>query len=165
MTGKNKGWPLQNDTAQKVDTSTFSFPVVSYANKFATTLQKNERCRMLDTFLLRLLFAEGEGLATSQAVCLLRDAFPCRSPRGPLQNDTTQKVDTSTFSFPVASYANKFATTLRKTKGVECSTPFCFVCFLRKERDWLLRRLCACSVTPFPAARRGGPTKRHCAKS
>ena len=53
----------------------------------------------------------------------------------PLQNDTAQKVDTSTFSFPVASYANKFATTLRKTKGVEYSTPFCFVCFLRKERD------------------------------
>ena len=67
MTGKNKGWPLQNDTAQKVDTSTFSFPVASYANKIATTLQKNERCRMLDTFLLRL-FCGRRGIRTPGSV-------------------------------------------------------------------------------------------------
>ena len=79
MTGKNKGWPLQNDTAQKVDTSTFSFPVASYANKIATTLQKNERCRMLDTFLLRLLFAEREGFEPPEQLPVHRISSAARS--------------------------------------------------------------------------------------
>ena len=55
---------------------------------------------MLDTFLLRLLFAEREGLATPQAVCLLRDAFPFRLPRRPLQKALRKKLIHQPFRFP-----------------------------------------------------------------
>ena len=63
-------------------------------------------------------------------------SVPYRSPRGPLQRTAlSKKLINQLFLFLATMSANKFAPYYPKTKGVEFSTPFCFVCSLRREGD------------------------------
>ena len=80
--------------------------------------------------------------------CLLRYAFPLTSPVGPLQRTAlSKKLINQLFLFLATMSANKFAPYYPKTKGVENSTPFCFVCSL-----WELRDL---KVEPLGSSSRG----------
>ena len=80
--------------------------------------------------------------------------FPYRSPRGPLQRTAlSKKLINQLFLFLATMSANKFAPYYPKTKGVEFSTPFCFVCSLRRERDL--------KVEPLGSSSRGYHKKRR----
>ena len=62
--------------------------------------------------------------------------FPYRLPRGPLQRTAlSKKLINQLFLFLATMSASKLAPYYPKTKGVEFSTPFCFVCSLRREGD------------------------------
>ena len=59
-------------------------------------------------------------------------SVPHRLPRGPWQRTAlSKKLINQLFLFLATMSANKFAPYYPKTKGVENSTPFCFVCSLR----------------------------------
>ena len=71
--------------------------------------------------------------------------FPLTSPVGPLQRTALSKklINQLFFVFHSLMSASKLAPQATKTKGVESSTPFCFVCSLRRERDSNPRSLAA----------------------
>ncbi len=90
-----------------------------------------------------------EGLATTQAFGLLRDAFPFCSPQGqslPFQREVWR--DCLCWERPKADPSPS-------AKGLQGPLVEGF-----GRGDWLLRRPLVCSVTPFPSARRRGPCKR-----
>ena len=52
-----------------------------------------------DIFLLRFLFAESTGLATTQVISALFNAFTFRLPRGPLQKNCGKRRKRQIFLF------------------------------------------------------------------
>ncbi|MBQ3247757.1 MAG: hypothetical protein IJB08_06930, partial [Alistipes sp.] len=86
---------------------------------------------------LKLTAFGGRGINFAMLCCRIAPlVFPHRSPRGPLQRTALRKkLINQLFLFLATMSANKFAPYYPKTKGVEFSTPFCFVCSLRRGRD------------------------------
>ena len=80
----------------------------------------------------------------------LRTDIPCTSPVGPLQRTALRKkLINQLLCFHSLVSASKLAPQATKTKGVESSTPFCFVCSLRRGRDSNISSA-ARSTTPAP---------------
>ena len=86
---------------------------------------------------LKLTAFGGRGINFAMLCCRIAPlVFPLTSPVGPLQRTALRKkLINQLFLFLATMSANKFAPYYPKTKGVEFSTPFCFVCSLWELRD------------------------------
>ena len=72
-----------------------------------------------DIFLLRFLIAESTGLATTQIISAPFNAFPFRSPRGPLQKNCGKRRKRQIFLFAHFLPTNKFELNVQIKRDVE----------------------------------------------
>ena len=128
-----KGALTKNCTQQKVDKSTiFLFATLKLTAFGGRGINFAMLCCRIDAPNPTL--AKGDWLL--RRLCLLRYAFPLTSPVGPWQRTALRKkLINQLLCFHSLVAASKLAPQATKTKGVEFSTPFCFVCSLRREGD------------------------------
>ena len=79
-----RGGPCNQFTAQEVASQLYLCLRIS-SHKQACSMICINKEDVVDIFLLRFLFAESTGLTTTQITSASFNAFPFRSPRGPLQ--------------------------------------------------------------------------------